>query len=92
MKTGTSDDKDGDVEDDGDARMDRTGTDAGKDVKSPPETMKWEDPRSGHAIETADGGTAEGDIVGRTNFQVSPVSKIPTDAEARTDGSSRQEA
>ena len=30
--------------------------------------------------------------VGRPNFPVSPVSKIPTDVEARTDGSSRQEA
>ena len=30
--------------------------------------------------------------VGRPNLQVSPVSKIPTDVEARTDGSSRQEA
>ena len=31
-------------------------------------------------------------IVGRPNLQVFPVSKIPTDVKARTDGSSRQEA
>ena len=29
--------------------------------------------------------------VGRPNLQVFPVSKIPTDVKARTDGSSRQE-
>ena len=36
--------------------------------------------------------TVDADNVGRPNFPVSPVSKIPTDVEARTDGSSRQKA
>ena len=37
-------------------------------------------------------GVAHGVDVGRPNLQVFPVSKIPTDDKARTDGRSRQEA